>query len=104
MAPLRKQACPSGLNSVGAQRDIEGGAASGALPQAGLGRGPMTRTSAPPPARSKCANHALSHGFPFSVADWMYLFCAETFLAVIVKTLPLSSVMRVSSNSGLPIS
>src|ERR1035437_3112066 len=86
------------------QCDIEGGAASGALPHAVLGRGPISSTSDPPAAISLWANHGLFQGLPLNCADWMYLLTAETFLAVMVNTLPPASVIRLSSKRGLPIS
>mgnify|MGYP003348446190 CR=1 FL=1 len=49
---------------------------------------PVTVTSEPPAVRSLCSNHALVSGFPFRIADWMYLFASETLLAVIVNTPP----------------
>ena len=58
---------------------MDGGAASGALPHAEFGRGPISRTIVPPFTMSLCSNHGLFNGLPFSVADWMYLFAAETF-------------------------
>jgi hypothetical protein len=53
------------------QFDMDGGAASGALPQFGLGFGPISKTNFPPFAMSAWLNHGLFHGRPFSVADWM---------------------------------
>jgi hypothetical protein len=65
--------------------DMDGGAASGALPHAVFGRGPISKVSVPPFTISLCSNHGLFNGLPFNVADWMYLLAAETFLAVIVS-------------------
>ena len=48
---------------------IEGGAASGALPQSGFGLGPIFNSSLPPLAISEWVNHGRFSGFPFSVAD-----------------------------------
>jgi len=84
--------------------DIEGGAASGPLPQAMFGRGPISRTIVPPLTISLCSNQGLFSGLPFSVADWIYLFTAETFLALIVNTFPSASVSLTSSKIGLPMS
>ena len=83
---------------------MEGGAASGALPHDGFGRGPISSTRVPPFAISACSNHGRFQGLPLSTADWMYLFRAETFFAVMVNTFPLSSAIRDSSKIGLPIS
>lgn len=58
------------------QRDIDGGAAWGALPHFVFGAGPMVNTSFPPPAMSAWLNHGLSHGFPFSVAESASCKCA----------------------------
>src|SRR6266851_6704496 len=83
---------------------IEGGASSGRLPQAVFGWLPISNTSSPPAAISACANHGLSQGLPLSVADCMYLFCADTWLANTVRTLPLPIVMLLLAKMGLPIS
>ena len=83
---------------------MDGAAASGALPHAVFGRGPSSKTSVPPLARSLCSNHGLFSGLPFMVADWMYLFTAETFFAVMVNTLPPPTASFTSSKMGLPMS
>src|ERR1035437_1592675 len=83
---------------------MDGGAAVGALPHAVFGRGPILRASVPPLAISPCSNHGLFKGLPFSSADCMYLFTAETFWAVIVNTFPLPRVIFVSPKIGLPMS
>jgi hypothetical protein len=48
--------------------DRDGPTASGVLPHAVFGRGPISRTSVPF-TMSLCSNHGLFHGLPFSVAD-----------------------------------
>ena len=55
--------------SISPQFDIDGAASSGALPHAVLGRGPISKTKAPPLTKSLCSNHGLFSGLPFSVAD-----------------------------------
>ncbi len=55
--------------AISSQRDIDGGGASGALPHAVFGRGPIWRTSVPPFTMSECSNHGLLSGLPFIVAD-----------------------------------
>jgi hypothetical protein len=47
--------------------DMEGGAASGALPHCLFGSGLIFNSSFPPFAMSACENH----GLPFSFADWI---------------------------------
>src|ERR1035437_7497641 len=81
---------------------MDGNAASVALPHGVLGRGPISKTIVPPLTISLCSNHGMFNGLPFSVADWMYLFTAETFLAVMVNTFPPASVSLTSSKIGLP--
>ena len=76
--PARRKCLLPPLYSSAISVDMEGGASSGALPHWGLGAGPISRVSVPPLAISLCRNHGLSSGRPFSWADWMYLFCAET--------------------------
>jgi len=51
--------------------DMDGGAASAALPHARFGAGPIRNTSFPPPAISAWLNHGRLSGLPLSVADWM---------------------------------
>ena len=89
---------------ISSQCDIEGGDASGALPHAVFGRGPILRTSVPPFTMSECSNHGLLSGLPFIVADRIYLLAAETSRAVIVKIFPPARVSLVSSKIGLPVS
>ena len=49
--------------------DIDGGAASCALPHRSFGVGPIVSTSFAPFSISEWLNHGLFHGLPFSVAD-----------------------------------
>src|SRR5690606_39981581 len=83
--------------------DIEGGAASGALPHAVFGFGPISSTSRAPFSISSWLNQGLFQGRPFSVADWMYLFSGELFSATISKTSPLPMSSETVSNTGLPM-
>lgn len=84
--------------------DMEGGASEGALPHCMLGRGPMMSTSDPPWAISEWLNQGRLRSLPLRVADWMYLFFAETWTAVIVNARPLPRVIVVFAKMGLPIS
>jgi hypothetical protein len=52
-------------------RDIDGGAAAGALPHFLFGEGPISKTNLPPPAMSAWLNQGWFSGLPFNVADWM---------------------------------
>ena len=63
---FRKQSRSSGSRRAGY---IDGGAASGALPQFLLGVGPILSTNVAPFAMSFWLNHGLFHGLPFNVAD-----------------------------------
>jgi hypothetical protein len=50
-------------------RDIEGGAAAGALPHFSFGVDPISKTNLPPLAMSEWLNQGWSRGLPFKVAD-----------------------------------
>ena len=83
---------------------MEGGALSGALPHFSLGREPISKMSLPPLTKSSCVNHGLSSACPFNVADWMYLFLSDTFLASMTKVFPPPTLSVTLPKMGLPIS
>jgi hypothetical protein len=60
---------PHYMDGANASCDMDGGAASGALPHTVFGRGPISRASVPPFTISLCSNHGLFNGLPFRVAD-----------------------------------
>ena len=62
-----------------------GGALSGPVAHSLFGCGPISKIKIPPLTISECRIHVLSNDFPFSVADWMYLFFVDTLLALIVN-------------------
>lgn len=64
----------------------EGGAALIPLPHALFGLLPIFNTNFPPFFKSSWLNQGFSHSWPFSVADWMYLFSSEAFGASISNT------------------
>src|SRR5208337_2737343 len=84
--------------------DIEGAAASRALPQPLFGREPIWKTSLPPLTTSELLIQGLLSGFPFKVADWIYLFAADTFFASMIKVFPRPTLIVVFSKIGLPMS
>src|ERR1022692_2368888 len=82
--------------------DMDGGAASGALPHCVFGVDPMVSSSFPPLAISACENQGLFHGLPFIVADWIKMFLSELFFAVISNVLPLPMCIVTCRKIGLP--
>ncbi len=80
---------------------MENGRDSGAVPHAD-GFGPMTNSMVPPDCSTACGSQLLSHGLPLMATDWMYLFSAELFLAV-MTTVPPGRFSVALSNSGVPI-
>ena len=82
---------------------MDGGAASGELPQFLLGAGPIWNTSLPPLTMSVWLNQGLLRDLPFEVADWIYRFFSELLLAAITKSLPLPRWIVTSSKRGLPM-
>ena len=75
---------------------MDGGTASGALPQSGLGLGPILSTSLAPSLMSAWLNQGLVQGLPLSVAGWMYMFRFELLLATISTPSALTMRMKWS--------
>ena len=85
---------------------MEGGASSGALPHFKLGVSDMSRMSVPP-SRNILAwrtHQGQIEWMAVHCADWMYLFCAETWFATIVNSLPFAMRIELFAKIGLPIS
>ena len=87
---------------VEADEDIEGGASEGAVPHSRFGCGPIVKVKTAPFRISFQLNHGLSHGFPFNVADWIYIFSGELWRATITSVWPLPIIMLTFLKMGLP--
>src|ERR1041385_7659271 len=66
------------------------------------GDGPMTKWSVPPEAISSCSRYDLVISFPFSSADWMYLFREEFRPAAMTNVFPFSRRTVAFGKSGEP--
>ncbi len=83
-------------------RVIEGGAASGPVPQRD-GRGPISNSSSPPLASRSCGRYVFPYGLPFTVSPCTYTLRALLPFALITSFLPFSRRTVAFSNSGEPI-
>lgn len=65
------------------------GRSVGAAPQLRLGAGPICNSSVPPATIWSWVSQVRVNSLPFSVADWMYMFCGELSRATTVNLPPL---------------